>query len=230
MLYYDTEIIRSGLKKNLGKESDMLLKKESVKDIDYLQNWPEHYYEIETASKRKEYLEKALNQKLDPIYDPYRMNFLEKRFFSQKKKETTDAFMHAWMMIKASSATGVSFFGKKRQQQELVSYMKELCLFDYKPESEEEVQVLHDEWEDFAKRWISSCVGSKNYCSTLFGLVRIKDAAIATKMIEEIDLVTRTYPANFQLSQAFLPFREILISVYCQMIEDGSSYLEQLQP
>ena len=65
MLYYDTEIIRSGLKKDLGKESDMLLKKESVKDIDYLQNWPEHYYEIETASKRKEYLEKALNQKLD---------------------------------------------------------------------------------------------------------------------------------------------------------------------
>ena len=32
----------------------MLLKKEKTAQIDYLENWPEHYYEIENTKERKE--------------------------------------------------------------------------------------------------------------------------------------------------------------------------------
>ena len=34
------------------KDFPMLLKKEKPAQIDYLENWPEHYYEIENAKKR----------------------------------------------------------------------------------------------------------------------------------------------------------------------------------
>ena len=39
----------------------MLLKKEKTAQIDPLENWPEHYYEIENAKERKEILAQAIS-------------------------------------------------------------------------------------------------------------------------------------------------------------------------
>lgn len=43
----------------------MLLKKEKTAQIDPLENWPEHYYEIENAKERKEILAQAISLELD---------------------------------------------------------------------------------------------------------------------------------------------------------------------
>ena len=85
----------------------MLLKKEKPAQIDPLENWPEHYYEIENAKERKEILAQAISRGLDLPNDNYRMKLLEKRYGKDGK---SDAFMKAWMMIKASGAAGISFF------------------------------------------------------------------------------------------------------------------------
>lgn len=77
----------------------MLLKKEKPAQIDPLENWPEHYYEIENAKERKEILAQAISRGLDLPNDNYRMKLLEKRYGKDGK---SDAFMKAWMMIKAS--------------------------------------------------------------------------------------------------------------------------------
>ena len=103
----------------------MLLKKEKPAQIDYLENWPEHYYEIENAKERKEILAQAISRGLDLPNDNYRMKLLEKRYGKDGKN---DAFMKAWMMIKASGAAGISFFNKRHLQKELKQYMKDLCL------------------------------------------------------------------------------------------------------
>ena len=142
----------------------MLLKKEKPAQIDYLENWPEHYYEIENAKERKEILAQAISRGLDLPNDNYRMKLLEKRYGKDGKN---DAFMKAWMMIKASGAAGISFFNKRHLQKELKQYMKDLCLLEYAPENETEQAVLLTEWENFAKVLLASCTGSKTYCSTL---------------------------------------------------------------
>ena len=111
-----------------------------------------------------------------------------------------------------------------RQQKELKQYMKDLCLLEYAPENETEQAVLLTEWENFAKVLLASCTGSKTYCSTLFGIVPIKDASVARKIAEEIDFVTRTYPQKLELADEFAPFREVMVNTYCNMIENGSSY------
>lgn len=85
----------------------MLLKKEKPAQIDPLENWPEHYYEIENAKERKEILAQAISRGLDLPNDNYRMKLLEKRYGKDGKN---DAFMKAWMMIKASGAAGNFFF------------------------------------------------------------------------------------------------------------------------
>ena len=56
----------------------MLLKKEKPAQIDPLENWPEHYYEIENAKERKEILAQAISRGLDLPNDNYRMKLLEK--------------------------------------------------------------------------------------------------------------------------------------------------------
>ena len=188
----------------------MLLKKEKPAQIDYLENWPEHYYEIENAKERKEILAQAISRELDLPNDNYRMKLLEKRYGKDGK---SDVFMKAWMMIKASGAAGISFFNKRHLQKELKQYMKDLCLLGYAPENETEQTVL-----------LASCTGSKTYCSTLFGIVPIKDASVARKIAEEIDFVTRTYPQKLELADEFAPFREVMVNTYCNMIENGSSY------
>lgn len=182
----------------------MLLKKEKPAQIDPLENWPEHYYEIENAKERKEILAQAISRGLDLPNDNYRMKLLEKRYGKDGK---SDSFMKAWMMIKASGAAGISFFNKRHLQKELKQYMKDLCLLEYAPENETEQTILLAEWENFAKVLLASCTGSKTYCSTLFGIVPIKDASVARKIAEEIDFVTRTYPQKLELADEFAPFR-----------------------
>lgn len=207
----------------------MLLRKDAGPQIDYLEDWPIHYYEIESATEKQAQLAIAIEKQLDPQSDFYRKKLLEKRYFSLNKNGNADAFMHAWMMIKASAATGVSFFTKKKLERELLSYMDELCLYHYEPEAPEEKKILLDEWNDFARQFIASCVGSRTYCSTLFGFVPVKDAVVAKKLAEEIELVTGRYPAQLGHAEAFLPLREIFIHNYCQMIENGQSYWEETQ-
>lgn len=201
----------------------MLLKKETTSNTDFLEDWPVHYHEIKTALQRKDILEKAIAQNLDPVHNTYRMKLLEKRFFSMNKKGTVDSFMRAWIMIHAAAAANDSVL-IKRQQRELIGYLKDLCLYDYIPENEAERQILVEEWTDFIKSYLLSCIGNKNYCSTFFNMISLKDEAIARKIADEIDLVTRIYPSKFGLADFLVPFRHVVISTYSRMIEHGESY------
>lgn len=199
----------------------MLLKKDAPAKIDYLNDWPKHYYEIEDVRERKHFLSLAIENELDMPNDAYRMKLLEKRFGTDMK---SDAFMRAWMMIKASGAAGISFLNKRHLQKELKQYMNDLCLLGYQPEDEPEHAMRSAEWKNFAHVFLMSCTGSKTYCSTLFGIVPVKDATVAKKIAEEIDFVTRVYPAKLSLEEPFLPFREIMVRTYCETIENGDVY------
>lgn len=201
----------------------MLLKKKALPEFDFLESWPAHYYEIKDIIKRKEILEKAISQNLDPEHDSFRMKLLNKRFFTENKKGTTDSFMLAWIMIKASSASGDIFIGKKKGR-ELEAHLRNLCLYDFTPENEAEQQVLEEEWTDFARCYLLSCVESKSYCSTLFNMVPLQDSAVARKIVEEINLITLSYPSKFGLEDSMIPLRQIMGRTFCQMIENGFSY------
>ena len=205
--------------KQTRKGDIMLTKNKASKDIDYLKDWPARYYDIPTGTLRMKYLKMAQENNLAVEADHYREKLCKKRFFAQNSTGNVDGFLHAWTMIKASSVAGVSFFQKKRLIRELESYLRDFCLLDYEPENETEASVLTAEWSDFARYFISSCVGSKSYCSTLFGFVPIKDSTVAEKIAAEIDVVTKEYPAKLGYEEAFVPLRNIIKDTYREMIE-----------
>ena len=218
-------VIITSNKNKSRKRYHMLLQNHTTEQIDYLQNWPERYYEIPTAAQRMEILDAAQKQGLTTDIDYYRKTLCEKRFFSKNAKGTVDSFLNAWMMIKASSTAGVSFLQKKKLRRELETYMDALCLIHYEPACEEALTARTEEWHDFARYFIHSCTDSKTYCSTLFGFVPIKDSVIAEKIASEIMQVTVDYPAKFGLDSEFAPLMQAMCEVYCQMIENGKTYL-----
>lgn len=205
----------------------MLFKNNNTDETDYLKEWPSHYYEIPTAIKRKEALEEAGRQGILVPADAYRKKYCEKRFFTRNSEGTVDLFMYAWMMIKSVSGTGFPLFGMKRIRRELESYMENLCLSDYETASQEERTVLAEEWGDFARRLINSCAESKNYNTAFLwpGFKKLKDSVLAEKIAAEIFLVTRDYPKHFDLDAKFVPLKEVMCHIYCQMIENAEGYL-----
>ena len=206
----------------------MLLNSENV---DYLSEWPAHYYEIEDINERERVLQLAIEQKLDPVLDEKRLMVLRKRFGDHPAEKRADRFLHAWMMIQAAGAGGVSIFQKKRQKKELCEYLMQLGIrtdeiknVEKNSDVEETCgNILEEEWKNFAYTYLASCTGSRAYCSTLFGIVPIKDAAVAEKIAQDIDLVTKDYPAAFGLEEAVRPFRSIMVEAFGQYIPDGEA-------
>ena len=176
----------------------MLLKNQKEDTTDYTKDWPARYYDIPTGALRREHLKRAKAEGFAVPADSYREMLCERRFFP-KKDGTVDGFFRAWTMIKASAAAGVSFSEKASEKRTAHLHEGSLSLpDDLLPESAD--AVLIEKWQDFARGLISSCTGSKAYCSTLFGLCRSKDAKVAEKLAAEILLVTRDYPALFDLA------------------------------
>lgn len=207
----------------------MLRKDTSTEKKNYLKDWPDHYYEIETAAERLAALDSIEKTEFYTPADACRRVLCEKRFITDKNGKTTDSFLHAWMMIKASAAVGVSFLGKRRSAKELEGYMNQLLLTAEAQADIAEHDLLIAEWRDFAHSFIASCIGSKAYRSTLFGLIPIKDATAAEKLAAEILLVTRNYPAQFGQTDAFTPLHVIMHEAFCSMLENGEAYWNAAQ-
>ncbi len=207
----------------------MLRKDTSTEKKNYLKDWPDHYYEIESATERLAALDAVRETELYTPADDCRRVLFEKRFTIDKGGRTTDVFLHAWMMIKASAAAGVSFLTKRKSAKELENYMNLLLLTAEAQSDIPERDLLIAEWQDFARSFIASCVGSKSYCSTLFGFIPIKDATVAEKLAAEILLVTRDYPAQFGQTDAFTPLHVIMHEAFCSMLENGEAYWNAAQ-
>lgn len=201
-----------------------MLKKETAAQIDYLSDWPSHYYEIPSAEEKKKYLDMILEKEPDSAADIFRLEILKKRFFTLTEDGHIDAFLHAFTMIGASAAAGIPFFQKRQRKKELEQYMELLWLTGFGDRTETEQKILTMEWEDFVFRYLISCFDSKAYRSTIFGMIPAKDPAVARKLAKEIKSVIRDYPARLGMEREFDPLYRCFERVYCERVEDAGEY------
>lgn len=139
----------------------------------------------------------------------YQEQLKERRYKTTSSKNVTDTFMQAWTLILASNAAGVNWLNKKKLQKELMQYAQDLFLTDYETADKDQQEAIEAEWQDFARSFIAGCTGNKAYCSTLFGLVPIKDQNVAIKIAEEIENVLIKYPAQFRMQETFTPLYRV---------------------
>ena len=115
----------------------MLLKKEI--NLNYLENWPEHYYEIKDINERENILKSYIEKNPDSVDDQNRLQLLQKRFVCLKDHKRADLFMRGWINSKTLTTENIHFFNKKRIEKEFRQCLEDLCILNY-----ERSPILHE--------------------------------------------------------------------------------------
>ncbi len=194
----------------------MLLKKEIP--TSYLENWPEHYYEIKNINEREDTLNIVLKENPNED-DILRLELLHTRFGKEKKHKRADLFMRGWINCKTLSTEKIHFYNKKRMEKELREYLEDLCVINH-----ERNHILHEEWKSFSQEFILSCIDSHSYKQIAVGIGHVSDKNVAMRIAGDIDMITKKLPAMFSLDEQCKELNEIMISTYKEMLENGEQY------
>ncbi|WP_036607829.1 DUF6553 family protein [Oribacterium sp. P6A1] len=216
----------------------MLLRTDNKEHTDYEENWPLHYYEITDIDERERILKKIISdlrketdsgsQSLNEVLsqNERRLEILLKRYPEKKVNGVrVDNFIAAWMNLLITGRLGINFLNKGRIRKEVTQYLKDLCVLDFPTD-----EILIKEWEDFAKFWIKSCVEDKTYDSTIFGLIRLNDKNLASKIAGDILDISYFIPSKFGYENDCKAFRSVLKKTYTGMIDNGVKYWNEMEP
>ena len=155
----------------------MLLKKEI--NLNYLENWPEHYYEIKDINERENILKSYIEKNPDSLDDQNRLQLLQKRFVCLKDHKRADLFMRGWINSKTLTTENIHFFNKKRIEKEFRQCLEDLCILNY-----ERSPILHEEWKSFAQEFILSCIDSHSYKQVAVGIGHVSDKMLRCVLLE----------------------------------------------
>ena len=195
----------------------MLLKKEI--NLNYLENWPEHYYEIKDINERENILKSYIEKNPDSVDDQNRLQLLQKRFVCLKDHKRADLFMRGWINSKTLTTENIHFFNKKRIEKEFRQCLEDLCILNY-----ERSPILHEEWKSFAQEFILSCIDSHSYKQVAVGIGHVGDKNVAMRIAGDIDHITKKLPASFLLEDECKELHDIMVETYQQMLENGEQY------
>ena len=195
----------------------MLLKKEI--NLNYLENWPEHYYEIKDINERENILKSYIEKNPDSVDDQNRLQLLQKRFVCLKDHKRADLFMCGWINSKTLTTENIHFFNKKRIEKEFRQCLEDLCILNY-----ERSPILHEEWKSFAQEFILSCIDSHSYKQVAVGIGHVSDKNVAMRIAGDIDHITKKLPASFLLEDECKELHDIMVETYQQMLENGEQY------
>ena len=195
----------------------MLLKKEI--NLNYLENWPEHYYEIKDINERENILKSYIEKNPDSLDDQNRLQLLQKRFVCLKDHKRADLFMRGWINSKTLTTENIHFFNKKRIEKEFRQCLEDLCILNY-----ERSPILHEEWKSFSQEFILSCIDSHSYKQVAVGIGHVSDKNVAMRIAGDIDHITKKLPAYFLLEDECKELHDIMVETYQQMLENGEQY------
>ena len=195
----------------------MLLKKEI--NLNYLENWPEHYYEIKDINERENILKSYIEKNPDSVDDQNRLQLLQKRFVCLKDHKRAVLFMRGWINSKTLTTENIHFFNKKRIEKEFRQCLEDLCILNY-----ERSPILHEEWKSFAQEFILSCIDSHSYKQVAVGIGHVSDKNVAMRIAGDIDHITKKLPASFLLEDECKELHDIMVETYQQMLENGEKY------
>lgn len=195
----------------------MLLKKEI--NLNYLENWPEHYYEIKDINERENILKSYIEKNPDSLDDQNRLQLLQKRFVFLKDHKRADLFMRGWINSKTLTTENIHFFNKKRIEKEFRQCLEDLCILNY-----ERSPILHEEWKSFSQEFILSCIDSHSYKQVAVGIGHVSDKNVAMRIAGDIDHITKKLPSSFLLEEECKELHDIMVETYQQMLEKGEQY------
>lgn len=194
----------------------MKLKDKTEKTEDYLENWPESYYEEMDPKRRRSMLEHALKTFEDKESEQKRSRIYELRY----GRNASDQFMRVWLDLKFRNTNeAVPFFKRRKKVEEIRSLYARFGIYE-----EDFRDVLLPEWHHFARTVVTTNADDRGFNSTLLGLVSITDESAARKLAEEMHAVLKEVPEKYGLQDEVKEFREVFHEEYINNVENGSLY------
>lgn len=194
----------------------MKLKDKTEKTEDYLENWPESYYEEMDPKRRKVMLEHALDTFDNKESEQKRSRIYKLRY----GRNMADQFMRVWLDLKFRNTNeAVPFFKRRKKVEEIRSLYAQFGIYE-----EDFRDVLLPEWHHFARTVITTNADDRGFNSTLLGLVSITDESAAKKLADEMHAVLKEVPEKYGLQDEVKEFREVFHEEYINNVENGSLY------
>ncbi len=194
----------------------MKLKDKTEKTEDYLDNWPESYYEEMDPERRKAMLKHALDTFENNESEQKRSRIYKLRY----GRNMADQFMRVWLDLKFRNTNEtVPFFKRRKKVEEIRSLYAQFGIYE-----EDFRDVLLPEWHHFARTVITTNADDRGFNSTLLGLVSITNESAAKKLADEMHAVLKEVPEKYGLQDDVKEFREVFHEEYINNVENGSLY------
>ena len=223
----------------------MLLNQIIKDNLNLKKDWAKQYYDIADIDDRERVLRELISlsdnyesfqESVDPknidgfaSEDEYRQFFsdnerrleiLLKRYPEAIINQTrADRFAMAWLNLLTDSRMGINFLNRNRVRKDVTRCLRDLLVIDFVADD-----ILCQEWAQFAEFWIKSCTRDTTYDSTAFGLLRLNDKRLGSKIASEIIDVTFTLPEKFGYTEECAPLRNIFRQTFLKMIDHGDIY------
>lgn len=177
------------------------------------------YYREHDPIKRKNLLEKSIQEGEDPQENAIRKELWELRY-SEKAESgqdaRADAFLGLWMTLEFNRDAAKRFFGSKSARKEINKYLTKLKFEEIRGKGELYEELLYRECCHLAKMYMELCETDRTYNSTLCGIMPIKgerakqkikldiyETAVALppvlKMERELELITKAAKEMYAL-------------------------------
>lgn len=178
----------------------------------YLENWPEHYYEIGDINEREELLNEVLKEHPDSLNDQRRLEILHKRYGKAHLRNRPDHFMHALLMIREMKDTRLNTLNSTKKNREFHAYMDELYLT-------ENDDVLKEEYHDLLKHYIQA--SHKSFSRPAFlGMGKRSDDKVWDTIEEDLEIILKEIPARFHEEESFMTLKSIADAQIAQKRRD----------
>ena len=195
----------------------MTLKRENY--ASYLDNWPEHYFEISPAAKKRE----ALLERLEEFHDPgdqRRLELLDMRY----DKKGYDLFLRGLVNLSIVKPNP-SFLTRKSEAQLVHECVEDLHL------QEDPDEYMLAEYDDVCRFLIRLDFEDRRFTTGALSIRKLDENALANKIAAQVDKITRVIPQAYGVAEHFTVIRPIMTAAYQDMLVNGpelwKNYLEK---
>ncbi|MBR0398335.1 MAG: hypothetical protein IJI10_08700 [Eubacterium sp.] len=157
--------------------------------------WERDYYRELKREKRKAILDAAILEEGMSPENELRVKLLESRYGKKLEKgQSVDYFIRGWMTLQFLANARKSFGFKRKVRKELASVKADWQLDLAAEYGEAGQKVLYQEFCQLTRVYLDLCQRDRNYGAILFGVGRIKEETLQSKIGRDIYTIAYEIP------------------------------------
>ena len=178
-------------------------------------NWVDAYTRELNKEKRVEILEQAIEEEGLSPENELRKKILEARYGKSKERDI-DYFVRGWMQLHYLRESRLRLFAKKSRAKDRDSIRSDFQLALADSYGEAGRRVFYEEFTNLARVFLELCRTDSNYSSVIFGLGKMKEKSLSTKIAKDFYNIAVRAPEELGMEEELAEFRRALVDVFCE--------------